>query len=190
MIWHHILHTGRDTKFRTFCPVCLGSGVLLRSCACSKIRGYGIRCTAQCTAMNLLYHLNSLNRDNYQFWVSLPYIFLENNFRVQVIAYICYLECHLRTFILPPNLTRDCCGWANPGDMLPFWLFPRSYRFEVDSLCHIWLRFASSDMNKESGLNLTPSHQITDQHHMMLRAQVGGDLFIMFSKINNLKTLV
>ncbi len=44
-------------------------------------------------------HLNSLNRDNYQFWVSLPYIFLEN----------------LRTFILPPNLTRDCRGWANPG---------------------------------------------------------------------------
>ena len=36
--------------------------------------------------------LNSLNRDNYQFWVSLPYNFFENNFR----------ECHLRTFILLP----------------------------------------------------------------------------------------
>ncbi len=34
------------------------------------------------------YHLNSLNRDNYQFWVSLPYIFWENNFRMQVIAYL------------------------------------------------------------------------------------------------------
>ncbi len=33
-------------------------------------------------------HLNSLNCDNYQFWVSLPYSFLENNFRVQVLAYL------------------------------------------------------------------------------------------------------
>ena len=30
----------------------------------------------------IAYHLNSLNRDNYQFWVSLLYIFLENNFRM------------------------------------------------------------------------------------------------------------
>ena len=30
---------------------------------------------------------------------------------------LCYLECHLRTFILPPNLICYCCGWANPGDM-------------------------------------------------------------------------
>ncbi len=33
------------------------------------------------------YHLNSLNRDNYQFWVSLPYIFLENNFRVHIMLF-------------------------------------------------------------------------------------------------------
>ncbi len=34
------------------------------------------------------------------------------------------------------------------------WLLSRSY-------CYIWLHFASSDMNKESGLNPTPSHQIS-----------------------------
>ncbi len=33
--------------------------------------------------------------------------------------------------------------------------------FKPDSLYHIWLRFASSDMNKESCLNPTPSHQIS-----------------------------
>ena len=32
--------------------------------------------------------------------------------------------------------------------------------FKQDSLYHIWLHFASSDMNKESDLNPTPSHQI------------------------------
>ncbi len=64
------------------------------------------------------YHLYLLNRDNYQFLVSLLYIFGENNFRMQVIAYFAgtyqdlsvHLEYHLRTFILPPNLTRYCCG--------------------------------------------------------------------------------
>ena len=30
----------------------------------------------------------------------------------------CYLECHLRTFILPPNLTQYCSGWANPDDII------------------------------------------------------------------------
>ncbi len=33
--------------------------------------------------------------------------------------------------------------------------------FKPDSLHHIWLRFVSSGMNKESGLNPTPSHQIS-----------------------------
>ncbi len=68
--------------------------------------------------------------------------------------------------------------YSNKCYELPDWLLPRFYcyfppkppdsrivGFKPDSLYHIRLQFASSDMNKESGLNPTPSHQISYRIH-------------------------
>ncbi len=54
--------------------------------------------------------------------------------------------------------------YSNKCYMLPGWLLPRSFCYHIWlRKYHIWLRFASSDMNKESGLNPTPSHQISNK---------------------------
>ena len=83
-------------------------------------------CYTMCVTSSLLEllwfvsHPDSLNCDNYQFWASLFNMFQYGKYGKYVQYGKCYLECHLRTFVLPPNLTRYCHSWVNPVDQ-PFY---------------------------------------------------------------------